>query len=319
MTPRASVWRSIIGVCLLAATVVVCAALAANLANGAEDGEKRPEQRQRQQERERLLAKMRELAQQTQLRFQQGDRQPLLVESPVFRYDDQPRHFLDATLWVWTDQGRPVAFQKIEAMESRTPAWQYCFTSVSEELLEVQWAVGGRFRSTSPGIEFRQLIEAPAVAAGSAQRKRQARELAREFSARIVIDPVNNRTEAMRFLPTPIFEYSESPTKMFRGAVFGLTTNGTNPDLLLFLEARDEKESLRWNYAAARMTTGGLNVCYREMPVWEAEFVAPRSTPFPTWTFFATPRHETAGDGSPLAGGAPAASSTPRPTTRKAE
>ncbi|HWB11419.1 MAG TPA: hypothetical protein VG826_19470 [Pirellulales bacterium] len=256
------------------------------------------EQRQRQQERERLLAKMRELAKQTQLRFQQGDRQPQLVESPVFRYDDQPRHFLDATLWTWTDQGRPVAFQKVEAMESRPLTWQYCFTSVSEELLDVQWAGKGRFQSTSPGIEFRRLTDAPAVAAGSAQRKRQARELAREFSARIVIDPVNNRTDAMRFLPTPIFEYAEAPTTMFRGAVFGLTTNGTNPDLLLLLEARREDGGLHWNYAAARMTTGGLTLRYREVPVWEAEFVAPRSTHFPTWTFFSVPDGETAGDES---------------------
>lgn len=35
--PERSLWRSIAGVCLLIATIVCCAALAANLANGAED------------------------------------------------------------------------------------------------------------------------------------------------------------------------------------------------------------------------------------------------------------------------------------------
>jgi len=39
--PKRSLWRSIAGVFLLIATIVCCAALAANLANGAEDEEKR--------------------------------------------------------------------------------------------------------------------------------------------------------------------------------------------------------------------------------------------------------------------------------------
>src|SRR5688572_24616661 len=37
-----------------------------------------------------------------------------LVPQPVFRYADQPRNIPDATLWVWTKDGRPVAFQKLE-------------------------------------------------------------------------------------------------------------------------------------------------------------------------------------------------------------
>lgn len=289
--PERSLWRSIAGVCLLIATIVCCAALAANLANGAEGDEKQQEQ----QQRERLLAKMRELAKQTQVRFVQSERKPLLVETPVFRYDDKPRHFLDATLWVWTEQGRPVAFQKVEAMEVTSPAWQYCFTSVANELLEVEWGKGRRFQSTSKGIEFRPLAEAPAVAAGASQRKRQARELAREFSARIVTDPMDKQSEAMRLLTTPIYEYSDPQSKKFLGAVFGLTTSGTNPDLLLLLEARGEVEPLLWNYAVARMTSGGLSVHFGKTQVWQAEYISPPPTAFPTWTFFSTPRSEAAG------------------------
>lgn len=295
MMPERSLWRSIAGVFLLVATIVCCAALAANLANGAEQDDKQREQARR----ERLLVQMRELAQQTQVRFQHGDRQPQLLASPVFRYDDKPRRFLDATLWVWTEEGRPVAFEKIEAMELSVPAWQYCLASVSEELLEVKWSSGLRFRSTEPGIEFRPLPEAPDVAAGAAQRKRQARELAPNFSARIVTEPTANQSEAMRLLPRPIFEYSEAGSKAFLGAVFGLTTSGTNPDLLLLLEARGEDGRLNWNYALARMTTGGLKVQYHGAPVWEADSVAPQSTTFPTWLFFAAPRDETAGSRLP--------------------
>jgi hypothetical protein len=33
---------------------------------------------------------------------------------PIFRYSDQPRHILDATIWVWGRSGRPNVLQKIE-------------------------------------------------------------------------------------------------------------------------------------------------------------------------------------------------------------
>ncbi|MGH7137596.1 MAG: hypothetical protein ACREHD_17760, partial [Pirellulales bacterium] len=79
----------------------------------------------REEKRSQLLQQMKALAESTQVRYQTGDRRPQLIGSPVFRYDDQPRRFLDATMWVWTDNGRPVAFQKVEAMPQ---AWQYCLT-----------------------------------------------------------------------------------------------------------------------------------------------------------------------------------------------
>src|SRR5262245_20700702 len=84
--------------------------------------------------REELLKQMRALAEKTRIAIKGSDRQPEFLKSPIFRYDDQPRRFIDATIWAWTDQGRPVAFQKIEAVEFGDPAapdstWQYCFAS----------------------------------------------------------------------------------------------------------------------------------------------------------------------------------------------
>lgn len=248
---------------------------------------------QRQQKRGKLLDEMRELAKATSVRFQGDEHQPQLLASPVFRYDDQPRRFIDATMWVWTDGGRPVAFEKIEARVLDRPLWGYCFTSLSEHLLDVTWGTDRAFRSTEPGIVLRPLAEAPAVATRSAERKLQVRKLSREFSARILINPANNNSEQMRLLSTPIYEYADPQSKLLRGAVFGFATNGTNPDLLVVLEASGTQSDLYWHYAAARMTTGGVTLKYRETAVAEIEFVPPRPVAFPTWTFFNTPRQET--------------------------
>ena len=251
-----------------------------------------PERLDAQQQRAQFLEKMRSLAQATKVRFVDGDRKPELANSPVFRYDDQPRHFLDATMWVWTDRGRPVAFEKIEVMQQGDPSWGYCFTSVAEKLIAVEWAAGRRFRSTAPGVEFHPLVDAPAVPPRNTERKLQARKLVRDFSARILTDDRANTTEAMRLLPTPIFEFADPDTKLFQGAVFGLATSGTNPDLLIVIEPRDDGGPLRWHYGIARMTCGGVTLKYRDRKIWEVDFLPPRPTELPTWTFFYTPREE---------------------------
>jgi hypothetical protein len=163
---------------------------------------------------------------------------------------------------------------------------------VSSELLVAQWPKR-RFRSTEPGVTFRPLKEAPAVGTGNAERKRQARELARKVSARIETDP----SEEMRLLTKPLFEYADPKTDEYRGAVFGFGTNGTNPDLLLLLEVRGEKDKAAWHFAPARMTTGALTLRWGNAKVWECESVHGKDVPLKTWTHFGTSRKPPSDDG----------------------
>jgi len=241
-----------------------------------------------EQRRTQRLEEMRGLARSTNVRYQKGSREPVLLDSPVFRYDDQPRRFLDATVWAWTDNGRPVAFQKIEAMPRQ---WQFCFTALATDLVDVNWTGNHNYRSSEPGIEMRPLPDAPDAPAKSSKRSLELRNLAREFSARIVVDGVNNSQE-MRLLSTPIFEYADPESKLLCGAVFGFATNGTNPDLLVLLEACREpgQDASRWHYAAARMTIGRVTLKHRETTVAEFEYVKPQPAGFATWTFFSIPR-----------------------------
>ena len=286
MTPRAQPkkWRGPVrgGALVLVLMMVTSIAAVAEPPRNSDDQE---------QQRAQLLDQMRSLAQGTTVRYQQNGRQPQLVDSPVFRYHDQPRFFLDATMWVWTDQGRPVAFEKIEVMAQDRPRWGYCFTSVSERLLEAAWGDVRSYRSTAPGVEFRPLTDAPAVPTQNTARKLAARKLVSAFSARILLDDRTNVTEEMRLLPTPIFEYSDPGTKTFLGAVFGLATSGTNPDVLLLLEPRDGAgHESAWHYAVGRMTAGGVKLKYRDETVWEVDYCRPVPTALPNWTFFNTPR-----------------------------
>ncbi len=244
--------------------------------------------------REKLLSQMRSRAEQTKVAFAEGVRGPQLARNPVFRYSDQPRRFIDATMWVWTDKGRPVAFQKIEAVDYGDPPraaalWQTCFASTALDRLVVQWPEKRELRTSEPGITFAKLAGAPAVAEGNPQRKRQARELARKFAGRILTDPRADIAQEMRLLTTPLYEFANEESKEYRGAVYGLSTNGTNPDVLIVLEVRGDKEPA-WHFAPARMTCCGASVTFADTKVWQVDWVNGTEAPFATWTFFSSPR-----------------------------
>ena len=186
----------------------------------------------------------------------------VLITKPLFHYSDQPRLIVDATLWGWTKSGRLVAVCKIEKYDhppERT--WLYCFGSLSTNLMEVNWLDGQPWTAVKPGVEFRAIQKGIRPANDPIGRLRQMKELSNRFEARILVDDRNNNTQQMRLLPRPIYRYEKPEGKILDGAVFGLTTNGTNPDAILMIELHEAADgSPQWMFAMAGMTAGGLSV-----------------------------------------------------------
>jgi hypothetical protein len=243
----------------------------------------------------KLLTQMQMLAAQTEVRFlDETLDSPEFVQTPVFRYSDAQRGFLDATMWVWTSGGRPVAFHKVEAMvvlETQASLWGRCIASVSSERLSVEWRDGRHFETDQAGMSFVKLPGSPDPGQTTATRRLQARRLARGFSGRI-FDPGTDTSEEMRLLPAPIYEYRLAGSDLFRGAVFGVAAHGTNPDILVSLEVSDgAEESPHWHYAVARMTNGSVTLQRDGQTVWECEQVDSMTGVFDTWMFFAEPRN----------------------------
>jgi hypothetical protein len=114
--------------------------------------------------------------------------------------------------------------------------------------------------------------------------------LSRQFSSRIVLE--DGTSSEMRLLTTPICELQEPKSAALTGAVFGLGTNGTNPDLLLALEVRAEGDTSQWCFAPARLTTNGIVLNHQDRQVWETPHLNYKEAPFPTWTCFGTPRSQ---------------------------
>jgi hypothetical protein len=219
-------------------------------------------------------------------RLDDGKRNPVNpLPDPLFRYSDHPRKILDGTLWAWGTQGRPIALQKIEFYRRSSKPWTYCFASLSEGLLEAEWPDGHRWSAKKPGLELHALPDGPTPADSPFRRLLQIKNLARRFSSR-AIDPLGPWEEQQWLLPQPVHRYSDPDAGLQDAAIFAFATNGTNPDLLLFLELHGEDLSDSvWKYSLNRMTDGGLKVRFDQKEVWSAPYVWPDKI-HDTWLYF---------------------------------
>jgi hypothetical protein len=211
-----------------------------------------------------------------------------LISRPLFHYTDEPRRIVDATLWGWISEGRLLGICKIENYERgahQEGEWLYCFGSLGRGLVDAQFADGHRWSARKPGIVLRSVPDAPPPGDGKPTRLRQMKELAGRVSATIV-NLASTNTQEMRLLPRPIYRYEEATGELLDGTVFGLTTNGTNPDAILVVELhKSEEGALNWKFGFAGMTQEQLSVKFDGKEVWSKPH-SPSTGSFDTWTFF---------------------------------
>jgi hypothetical protein len=208
--------------------------------------------------------------------------------APIMKYTDPPRQIEMATLWVWQVDGCPVAVGKVEAYRRPEGSrWLYCFTSASTGRLEGQWPDGHRFRSRSPGIEWKAL-DGPAPQETAAGRLRQMKELFRRFSA-TVHDDIQKTSDELRPLARPLHEYSSPKRGVLQGILCGFTANGTNPDAILALEAvrlaEGKDAPTSWRYGVIGMTASGIVVKLDKEEAFRRPY-AGRQGDQDNWTYF---------------------------------
>jgi len=210
-----------------------------------------------------------------------------MQETPVFRYDDQPRRILDGTLWAWGQSGRPVALCKVEDYMSKgeNRLWVQCLTSLSSERISAKWKDGREWSATKPGLEMKELPERLPPHGNPRLRLTQFRQMARRFSATLS-DPRNDDRQEMRLLPQPVCRYNDRESGLVDGAIFGLASNGTNPDACLVLEIRESGEGqFVWKFGIAAMTAHAVEVKLDSNVVWSKKFTGDPND-YDNWMFF---------------------------------
>jgi hypothetical protein len=257
----------------------------------AADAEDDSEKQAAQARKELFTNWMRNFAESTVIRLAAENNQPevtaKLIPNPVFRYSDEERLIPDATLWVWERDGRPVAFQKVEGNNQGSPKWTICFASLSEGLLKVRWSAGSPYEARTPGVTFKPIPRSDPPAESARARTAQLRALKDRFSGRLGVNDEGQGGAETRTMSKPLFEYADPESKLPLGAIFGMSSTGTNPDLLLLIEARrDGAGAWRWEYATARMTSASLRIRLDEDEIRAEGFAPIQNAVFDNWTFY---------------------------------
>ena len=119
------------------------------------------------------------------------------------------------------------------------------------------------------GVDLKPIPGAPEPAATPAARLVQIRTLARDFSGRSLSD--QGQAWTLRLLPRPLYRYESTDSAVVDGAVFALVSSaGTDPEIILLIEARKTPTGMRWDYGAARFSDMDLWLKHKDEEVWSS-------------------------------------------------
>lgn len=211
------------------------------------------------------------------------ERKQALVRSakPVLRFDDTVTLSLQGLVYVWTDdKERPLAIASlfIRADGARVDEFQSLATAGE---LTAEFAGAIVWQPKSPGLEFQPLAGKDEVPKSKELRLSAMRNIARRFTASVT-DRATGRQE-LRLLTQPLHRYQNADAGLVGGALFGFA-KGTNPEVLLVVEARTEGGRAAWHYALTRMTERECFARYNDEDLWT---LAPNLSPqTPDETYF---------------------------------
>jgi hypothetical protein len=192
-----------------------------------------------------------------------------LRKEPVFEWLNPARGDTQGAVFLWLRHGRPVALACIFSHpHDRLPGRQIVHElhALDPEKLLVKRDEYNQWKPQA-GLARSVLGDAGAPAATPAARLLQMRRLAQEFTGH-EIDRDGKRWE-LRLLPTPLYRYPSAKAGVVDGALFALMSSaGTDPEVLLVIEAKEDGGKLRWEYACGRFSDWELHVQRREKEVY---------------------------------------------------
>jgi hypothetical protein len=205
-------------------------------------------------------------------RFAADSRKAALHPQPLLRWDNQVVREDDGMLFLWTQKnGRPLVAAQFFLQGD---VWHHEFQSLSVSGFAAK-CDGAKEWSWQPeraGVKLSTPPDAEPPAGTAAARLRQMRSIAEKYSG--AVDPDRSAKfespHELRLLTTPVYRYAAEDEGLLDGAIFAFV-QGTNPEVLLILEAHLQPDRSRWQLSFAPMTSFQLRVRRGEKVVFERE------------------------------------------------
>jgi hypothetical protein len=196
-----------------------------------------------------------------------------LTKEPIFDWSNPVRQGLQqGVIFLWLrEDGRPAAlgciFSEPEGQLKGRKVIHEFHALDTEKLLVSRPAGALNEWKPQAGLARTELPDAAPPAATPGARLVQMRRLAQEFTG-YELDSEGKRWD-LRLLPAPLYRYPAGKTGAVDGGLFTLVSNaGTDPEVLLLIEAREEGGKLRWEYACGRFSDRDLHVLRKDKEVW---------------------------------------------------
>ena len=208
----------------------------------------------------------------------------------ILRWSNPVSGELFGEVFIWTANGRPevvASLHKFYQNKRRHMSGEFHSLSLGHI---VAMRDGQRvWFPTRAGVTLQPIRGTQPPGATAAQRVRQMRALARQFSAEATDRNDQSKKEQLRLLPKPIYRYQSTEPKVQDGAIFAFV-QGTNPEVLLLIEARKTIDGHQWQYALVRFNSLALRASYKNQGVWSVPKLAPpwenvRDPRKPYWLF----------------------------------
>ncbi len=184
--------------------------------------------------------------------FKLGNTHLELYETPLLSWSNPVRRSKYGHVFVWTDDKRPRAMACFFFDLKPGRGWLHEYTSLATRPISATWNGEIRWEPRDAGIEWRPLTTKQAPGTSSAQRLLQMRRLAREFQGQL-------RSEQLRLMSQPLYRYDHADQGIVDGSMFALA-QGTNPEIILLIEAIADDTENSGRYALARMTGSFIRV-----------------------------------------------------------
>ena len=192
-------------------------------------------------------------------------KEPVYVWTNVIRNRGQ-----NGAVFVWTWRGRPEVVGSFHSnptdQEASKRAIVHELHSLSPVIVYPEREGPHRWQPKA-GLVLKPVPNAPKPADSPRQRLFQMREMAREFSAHSIDG--EKQTWQLRLLTQPLFRYESTDPEVTDGALFGFVTSaGTDPEVIILLEARQGQAGREWRYAVCRFSDLDLYVKHKDVEIW---------------------------------------------------
>jgi hypothetical protein len=220
----------------------------------------------------KLLALHREEAKRWEI-FVDPDRtkQADFVAEPIFRWTNASRaNGQSGAMFVWTFGGRPVAVGGVFSNpEGGRRVIMHEFHAIGPLQLFPRMTDAEHEWLPKAAVPLLPLDDAPEPEPTPARRSRQIIKVARDFSAHTV-DDLKVRWQ-LRLLARPLYRYEAPGSGVLDGAIFAFVSDaGTDPEIILVLEAVKEAGKPKWQYRTLRLSISNLYVQYKGKEVWRS-------------------------------------------------